>query len=88
MLAVSVLFVLSVYVSAYARATETGYKRSDLVSQLKDVRQENEMLRLKLEQLRQPDQIGAYAQSKGMEQSVNMVYLKPAVQPNIARNID
>ncbi len=87
MLAVAVSLVLSIYVSAYATATETGYHRGELLSQLKKLRIENEVLRLKLEQARQPDQIAAFALASEMEQGTKMMYLAPSEQ-NIARNPD
>lgn len=88
MLALAVSMVLSIYVSAYATATETGYHRGELVAQLKKLRIENEMLRLKLEEARQPDQIAAFAVASGMEQGTKMVYLAPNEQQNIARNVE
>jgi hypothetical protein len=88
MLALAVSMVLSIYVSAYATATETGYHRSELVAQLKKLRIENEMLRLKLEEARQPDQIAAFAVANGMEQGTKMMYLAPNEQQNIARSLD
>lgn len=88
MLAMAVSFVLSVYVSAYATATETGYHKGELMSQLKSLRLENEMLRLKLEETRQPDQIAAFAFANGMEQGTKMVYLAPNEQQNIARSLE
>lgn len=87
LLALVVSSVLSVYVGAYATATETGYRRSDLVSQLKSLRLENEMLRLKLEQARQPSRIAEFALASGMEQSKDMVYLRTNEQPKIAQNL-
>lgn len=86
MLALAVSFILSVYVSAYARAMETGYHRTELLSRLKVLRQENESLRLKLEALRQPDNIAEFAIANAMEPSTDIAYLTPTTQPHVARN--
>jgi hypothetical protein len=86
--ALVVTCILSVYVSAYARATETGYHRGDLMAQLKSLRLENETLRLRLDQARQPDQIAQFATENGMEQSTKMVYLAPRENQNVARNLE
>ena len=88
MLALAVSLVLSIYVSAYATATETGYHKGELQAQIRKLRVENEMLRLKLEQSRQPDEIAAFAAANGMEQGAKMVYLTPNEPQNIARNLD
>ncbi len=88
MLALAVSVMLSVYVTAYAKATETGYHRGDLITKLKDLRLENETLRLKLEQVRQPDEIAKYALANNMEQGTRMVYLAPNVEQKVARNLD
>lgn len=85
-LAMAVSLVLIVYVSAYATATQTGYHRGELLSQLKGLRLENESVRLKLEQVRHPDQIAVYALANQMEQGTKMVYLAPNEHQNIARN--
>jgi cell division protein FtsL len=88
LLALAASFILSVYVGAYARATETGYHRGELLAQLKSLRLENERFRLQLEELRQPDRIAEFALASGMEQGRAMVYLRPVEQPSIARNLD
>ena len=88
LLALSALFVCSFYVGAYAKATETGYQRGELLSQLKTLRLENEQLRLKLEELRQPERIALFAVANGMEQGTRMTYVRAIEQPNIARNLD
>lgn len=85
MLALAVSLLASIYVSAYATATETGYHRGELLSQLKKLRIENETLRLKLEQARQPDRIAAFALASEMEQGTKIMYLAPNTQ-NIAQN--
>lgn len=87
-LALAVTSMLSVYVGAYARATEMGYHRAELLSRLKTFRLENESLRLKLETMRQPDSIAEFAIANGMEQGENMAYLKLTDQPRVAQNVE
>lgn len=87
-LALTASLVFCIYVAAYARATETGYQGGELLGQLKSLRLDNERLRLKLEELRQPDSIAEFALASGMEQGKMMVYLRPIEQPNIARSLD
>lgn len=86
--ALGALFVLSVYVGAYAKATETGYQRGELLTRLKAVKLENEQLRLKLEELRQPERIATFAVANGMEQGTSMMYIRAIEQSSIARNPD
>jgi len=88
MLAAAVSFLLSVYVSAYARATENGYQRTGLLSHLRQVRLENESLRVQLEELRQPGEIAAFAARTGMEQGKRMAFLRPVKQPHVAQNTE
>ena len=88
MVAAAVSFLLSVYVSAYARATEHGYERTELLSYLRQVRLENESLRLELEGRRQPDEIAAFATGSGMEQGQKMAFLRPVEQPHVAQNTE
>ena len=88
LLAIAVSFVLSVYVSAYARATENGYHKSDLLAHLRVVTVENESLRLKLDDLRKSDCIEKFAVENGMAQGSRIAYLKPAYQPRMAQNIE
>jgi len=88
MLALAVSFILSVYVSAYATAMETGYHRTELLSRLKVLRQENESLRLKVEALRQPDNIAEFAIANAMEPSTDIAYLTATTQPHVARNLE
>lgn len=85
-LALAVSFLLVVYVSAYARATQTGYERVDLVLQLKNLRLETEALRLQKDGMRAPEIIAGFAATSGMEPGERMAYLKPVEQPNVARN--
>lgn len=86
LLAVGALLLLIPYAGVYARATEQNYLKVDLLSQVRDLRMENESLRLRLESLRQPDEIAAFALENGMEQSTRLAYLKSVGQPNLARN--
>ena len=88
LLAVAISFVLSVYVGAYARATENGYHKSELLGRLRAVTVENESLRLKLDGLRKPDDIEAFAVANGMAQGSKMAYLESTHQPRVARNVE
>jgi len=88
LLAVAVSFVLSVYVSAYARATENGYHKSELLTRLRAVTVGNESLRLKLDSLRKPDDIEVFAVANGMAQGSKMAYLKSTHQPRVAQNVE
>ena len=87
-LALAVSFVLIVYVSAYARATQTGYERSDLLLQLKNIKQENQSLRFQKDGMRAPELIAGFAAANGMVPSERMAYLKPVEQPNVAQNTE
>lgn len=88
LLAVAVLLLLIPYASAYARVTQKGYHKADLLSHLRNVRLESESLRLDLEALRQPDRIAQFAVANGMEQSSKMAYLRPTGEPRLAQNVD
>ena len=88
LLAVAVLFLLIPYASAYARVTEKGYQKTNLMSSLRELRLENESLRVSLEELRQPDRIAAFAAENGMEQGTTLAYLRPTSRPNLAKSID
>jgi len=88
LLAVAVSFVLSVYVGAYARATENGYHKSDLLGCLRAVSIENESLRLNLDAIRKPDDIEGFALANGMVQGSKMAYLKSIREPRVARNVE
>lgn len=81
-------FLLSVYVSAYAGVTQKGYQKGELLARLKDVQMEGAGLRFKLEGLRQPDHISAFALGKGMVQGEKMEYLRPHDQPRMAQNTE
>lgn len=85
-LALAVSFLLTVYVSAYARATQTGYERGDLLRQLASVRQENQSLRFQKDGMRAPDMIAGFAAASGMVPGERMAYLKPVEQPSVAQN--
>lgn len=85
-LALAVSFLLTVYVSAYARATQTGYERGDLLHQLANLKQENQSLRFQKDGMRAPEVIAGFAAANGMVPGERMAYLKPVEQPNVARN--
>ena len=87
-LALAVSFMLIVYVSAYARATQTGYERDDLLVQLKNLRQENQSLKFQKDGKRAPEVIADFAIASGMQPSERMAYLRPVEQPNVAQNTD
>ena len=79
--------MLNVYASAYAKFTRVGYQRSDMMATLRTIEKDNEVLRLRLDQLRQPETIEAYAITSGMMPSQEMVYLKSTeIQPHLAQN--
>lgn len=86
LLASVVCFVLTVYVGAYARVTEEGYRKGELLANLKDLRIENEKLEVTLDNLRQPGRVAIFAQENGMLVGGKMVYLKPQVEPHLAQN--
>lgn len=87
-LALAVSFILIVYVSAYARATQTGYERADLLLQLKNLRQENQSLRFQKDGMRAPELIADFATANSMVPGERMAYLKPVEQPNVAQNTE
>lgn len=86
--AAAACIIAKVYVGAYAGNQEKGYQKSDLSIRLRQIRLENDRLRLELDRLRQPDAITQFAISNGMKQSDEMAYLDPPNQPNIAQNTD
>lgn len=88
LLAVGVLLLLIPYASAYARVTQKGYHKADLLSQIRSVRLENESLRLGMEELRQPSRIAAFALENGMVQGKALAYIRPAERPNLAQNTE
>jgi len=87
-LALAVSFLLTIYVSAYARATQTGYERGDLLRRLADIRQENQSLKFQKDGMCAPEVIAGFAAQSGMVPSERMAYLKPVEQPNVARNTE
>jgi len=87
LLASVVCAVLTVYAGAYARVTEEGYRKGELLSHLRDLKVQNEELRVTLDALRQPDQVAEFALANGMHPGDRMAYLKPADEPRLARNI-
>ena len=82
------MFLLIPYASAYARVTQKGYHKADLMTQLRYVRLENESLRLRLEKLRQPDNIAAFAIANGMAQGKTLAYLRLTDRPTLAQNAE
>ena len=86
LLASVVCFVLTVYVGAYARVTEEGYHKAELLAQLKELRVENEKLSVSVDNLRQPGRVAAFAQENGMLVGDKMVYLKPQTDSHLAQN--
>ena len=87
-LALAVSFVLIIYVSAYAKATQTGYERADLLLQLKNLGLENQSLRFQKDGMRAPELIAGFAAANGMVPGERMAYLKPVEQPNVAKNTE
>jgi cell division protein FtsL len=69
-------FFACLHIRAYARATETGYKKSDLLSELRALRIENEKLRLEIDEHRRPTEIEAFAIERGMQQVNPVAYLE------------
>ncbi len=86
LLASIICFVLTVYVGAYARVTEEGYHKGELLSQLRDLRIENEKLEVNLDNLRQPARVAQFAQENGMLAGEKMVYLDTQVESHLAQN--
>jgi len=86
LLAFTVLLVLGIYVSAYAKLTEIGYQKTQLLSDLRALKAENDALRMKLDEFRQPDRIAMFAGENGMEQSAEMAYITPPAQVHLAEN--
>lgn len=86
LLASVICFVLTVYVGAYARVIEEGYHKGELLSQLRDLRIENEKLEVNLDNLRQPSRVAQFAQENGMLIGEKMVYLEAQVTPHLAQN--
>ncbi len=88
-LAAAVCFMLTLYVGAYAKVTETGCRRGELQSRLRAVRSENEELRATLNALRQPDRVAEFGLAHGMQPAGdNMTYLKLADEPHVAQNLE
>lgn len=85
---VVICLVACVYVGVYAKATESGYRKSDLLAELRALRTENEELRLDLERRRRPAEIEAFATQNGMQQVSPVAYLgRPTGEPQIAQNV-
>lgn len=86
--AVMVFLVASTYVGAYAMFMEKGYCKAALLSDLAQVKKENQKLRLGLDASRQPDRIEAFAVANGMKPSQETAYLAPTTHPHMAMNVD
>lgn len=78
--------LISTYVSVYAGYTEKGRSRAALLSNLNDVKKDNEKLKLSLEQLRQPERIEEFAVASGMKQCQQTAYLERMDRPRVAQN--
>jgi hypothetical protein len=87
-LAAAAVFVATIYVGAYAKATEKGYDRARLLSHLREVKLENECFRMQIEELRQPDRIAAFAAGHKMVEGERMAYLRPVQRSRVAQNPD
>ena len=68
--------VLTVYVSAYAKVAEEGYRRSDMVARLAALKIENQELKVQLDILRRPDRITDIAIENGMLPGTEMAFLR------------
>ena len=55
-----------VHVGLYAKVSENGYQRTDMVAKLRNLKAENELLQARLEYLRSPERLSAEAQKQGM----------------------
>ena len=60
------LAFLFAQVGLYAKVSESGYERADLVDKVKDLKAENALLQAKLEHLRSPEQLCKTAKLEGM----------------------
>lgn len=88
LVSVIMCLVACVYVGVYAKATESGYRKSDLLAELRALRTENEELRLDLERRRRPAEIEAFATENGMQQVSPVTYLgEPTGEAQIAQNV-
>ncbi|MBP6964267.1 MAG: hypothetical protein KBC96_07670 [Armatimonadetes bacterium] len=81
-----ICFGATMYVGAYARFTRDGYRKAELLAQLRDLNVENERLEVGLTGLRQPERVAAFAVQNGMSVGDRMVYLEQDVQPSLAQN--
>jgi len=71
-----ICFGATVYIGAYARVTVKGYEKADMVSQLNNLKIENQELRIKLDTLRRPDRITQLALARHMRPATEMAFLK------------
>jgi len=75
--------VSSTYVGAYSRFMEKGYCKQALLTNLTQLKKENQKLRLTVEECRQADKIEAFASASGMKPSQQTAYLGPMVRTDI-----
>lgn len=86
-LAAVTIAVSSTYVGAYSRFMEKGYCKQTLLTNLSQIKKENQKLRLNLEECRQADRIEAFAVANGMKPSQQTAYLGTTVHPHVALNV-
>ncbi len=80
--------IANIYIGAYAGVQEKGYQKSQLNIKLRQLKLENDRLKLQLDQLRQPDEITKFANTIKLKQNEEMAYLSPYNQPKVAQNTD
>jgi len=76
------LAFLFAQVGLYAKVSENGYARADLVAKVADLKAENALLQVKLEGLRSPENLSKIAKLEGMvvADSYERVVLLPSVK--------
>ena len=76
------LAFLFAQVGLYAKVSESGYERADLVANVKELKAENALLQAKLERLRSPERLSAIAMCEGMvvADSYERIVLLPSVK--------
>lgn len=83
------LCALLVYVGMYAKATKNGYCRSQLATELREARVENQRLRADIQALSSPDRLSQIAKAAGMQQCGEFDYVRsgaPLVVADASRN--
>lgn len=71
----SAMTVLLGYIGVYAQVTHTGYRRAELLTELRSERLENEALRVEIQQLTSPDRLASAAQMAGMLPGTEMNFI-------------